>query len=132
MPATYNYVWCPHRKKTAGEHRLVWEKHNGPIPEGMDIDHINGDRRDNRIENLRLATRTQNLANGTKRKPGKSGFLGVCQRYNKWAAKISHGNRTLNLGYFSTPKAAARAYDAMARYLHGEFAMTNERLGLYG
>lgn len=45
------------------EHRFVWETNHGVIPIGMEIDHINGDRQDNRIENLRLVTRQQNNFN---------------------------------------------------------------------
>lgn len=42
------------------EHRIIWEMHNGPIPDGMQVDHINGVRDDNRIENLQLLTLVEN------------------------------------------------------------------------
>lgn len=59
---------CPYRKVSLAGfrpllHRLIWVWHNGAIPEGMWVDHINQDKRDNRIENLRLASWAQNLRN---------------------------------------------------------------------
>lgn len=72
-------------------HRLCWEIENGDIPEGMEIDHINGVRDDNRIDNLRLVTKKENLKNKGMYKSNSSGFTGVS--YDKsqdvWVSKIS-------------------------------------------
>ncbi len=60
------------RKKINGKsyyvHRLLWEEAHGPIPDGMMVDHINGDPKDNRLENLRCVTRGQNKHNSTVQK----------------------------------------------------------------
>ncbi|QJT70573.1 UNVERIFIED_ASMBLY: HNH endonuclease [Shigella phage 2019SD1] len=61
-------------------HRIIWEMHNGKIPEGMEIDHIWHNRWDNRIENLRLASRLENSKNVSLLKRNKSGRVGVCWR----------------------------------------------------
>ena len=58
-------------------HRVIWEMHNGPIPEGMQIDHINHIRTDNRLENLRLVTAPENMQNKSMDKRNKTGFTGV-------------------------------------------------------
>jgi len=106
-------------------HRLVWVMHNGPIEGGLFIDHINGKRDDNRIENLRLATNTQNLWNAHgPSKNNKSGFKGVNwdKVYNKWKASISANGKRHHLGYFSNPEDAGEAYRKAAKELHGDFA----------
>ena len=54
------YVIQYHNKKQWREHRWVWTQHHGEIPKGMEIDHINGKRDDNRIENLQMLTKKQN------------------------------------------------------------------------
>lgn len=102
-------------------HRLAWFFAHGEMPTG-DIDHINRDPSDNRISNLRLATRSQNLAN-KKAAGGSSEFKGVsyhCQR-QRWRATI----KDVHLGLFDTEEEAARAYDNAALNLYGEFAGLN-------
>ena len=101
-------------------HRAIWLWHNGILPVN-DIDHINGCRSDNRIENLRIATRSQNNQNQTKAKSNnKSGFLGVSwnNRDKKWFSRIKIDGKTINCGYFDTPEQAYAAYLAKKRELH--------------
>ena len=96
-------------------------------PEGIDVDHINGDRLDNRRGNLRLATRSENMRNATLRRNNTSGFVGVSWngRRGKWVARLKVGARHLNAGYFNDAASAARARDAAARTHYGEFATFN-------
>ena len=111
-------------------HHLVWMWHNGYMPD--EIDHINGIRDDNRIENLRECTRSQNSANAPKRKSydGKitsSKYKGVYwyKRYQKWKAQIGKDGKMIHLGYFDSERDAAKAYDSKAKELFGEFAAVN-------
>ena len=91
------------------------------------VDHINGESLDNRRSNLRGCTAAQNGANKGVGRRNRSGFKGVSfrQREQRWAATVSLERQDRWLGYFSTPEDAARAYDAAARELHGEFARLN-------
>src|SRR5699024_11445694 len=68
----------------------IWEMHHGKIPEGMEIDHINGIRDDNRIDNLRLVTSRTNDTNRAKSKANTSGVVGVCwdKRKGLWLVRI--------------------------------------------
>jgi hypothetical protein len=98
-----------------------------------DIDHINGRRDDNRWENLRQATRSQNLGNRCGNKKASSGFKGVShdKARDKWDSRIGYGNgKTMWLGLFDTEIEAARAYNQAAYLLHGEFAKLNTGVGL--
>ena len=110
----------------AQAHRVIWAMHYGEWP-SMHLDHINRDRSDNRISNLRLATPSQNCVNRPLlKKPTHSKYRGVCRaRTGKWTASISADRVIRHLGSFDTEIAAALAYDAAAKTLHGEFAMPN-------
>lgn len=107
-------------------HRLVWFLHHGNWPTEQ-IDHINGNPADNRIENLREATNSQNQHNRGVNKNNTSGFKGVCwdRPRGKWRAQLILNRKTLFLGHYDNPEAASKAYQNAARVLHGEFARTN-------
>lgn len=99
-------------------HRLAWLYVHGHWP-ANDIDHINGDRKDNRLANLREATRSENLQNQRRGRGGTSAFLGVSWRpYGKWSAQIYINGRKTSLGCFTTEEAAAAAYLAAKRANH--------------
>ena len=111
-------------------HRAIWERWNDAIVEGMTIDHVShGDfgGLDNRIENLRLATRREQQGNRRKSVSTGSKFKGVYwhSRAGKWAAQIHVNDHPEYLGVFSTEEAAACAYDVAAISRFGEFAKLN-------
>ena len=110
-------------------HRLAWFYMTGEWPES-EIDHINGVRDDNRWENLRLATHTQNIMNANIYKNNTSGYKGVyCSKktkINKWRASIRIDKILKHLGCFDTLSGAARAYNKAAKKHFGEFANLNE------
>lgn len=111
-------------RQTVLLHRFIL----GDVPKGVDVDHINGNRLDNRRCNLRKATRSQNAINRVRRDPrNTSGYRGVTfnKPWGKWVAKIGHTTGRQHLGGFQTAEEAARAYDEAALRLFGEFAQTN-------
>ncbi len=104
-------------------HRVCYAIAHGRWPSQF-IDHINGDRSDNRIFNLRECSRLQNNCNS--RSFGKCGFKGVSTDKGRWRARIGVSGRKMRfLGLHDTPEAAARAYDRAARELWGDFAKLN-------
>jgi len=140
-PATGRFTW----KKEAGTisngyrllrvnqknmwaHRVAWLLATGEDPEGMVIDHINGDRLDNRIENLRTATYSQNSANAKRHSRNTSGLKGASKRIKngrwtgRWQASITYQRQQMHLGEFDTKEEAHAAYLEAARRLQGEFA----------
>jgi hypothetical protein len=106
--------------------RVIWEMHNGPIPRGMEIDHINRDKSDDQVENLRLATRFQNNANTRAKSSNTSGFKGVDPHRGKWRARIRINGQRVNLGVFETAEEAAATYNAKASEAFGEFVYAAE------
>lgn len=96
------------------------------IPKKMQVDHINGNGLDNRRENLRLATHSQNLVNSGKR-IGKSGYRGVRwdKDRNKWRADIQFEGRKYSLGRSLLKKECAKLYDKKAKELYGKYAYLN-------
>jgi hypothetical protein len=104
--------------RTYPAHRLAWLLHFGAFPPEQ-LDHINGDRADNRIANLRACTNTQNQQNVAIR-VGVSGHIGVTwhKRSGKWHARIKHERKRTHLGQFDSIEDAAAAYQAAKRELH--------------
>jgi hypothetical protein len=102
-------------------HRLVWLHVHGEWPKGQ-IDHINGDKTDNRLANLREATAELNSQNQRKAMPGnRVGVLGVSpsdKTSGRWRARIKCGGRIVNLGNHPSPEAAHAAYIEAKRKLH--------------
>ena len=105
-------------------HRVIWVWMTGGLPDDC-IDHINRDVLDNSWMNLRQATRSQNQANRSAYNGSASRYLGVSRRGDKWSARITANYRDDHLGTFLTEMDAAKAYDAAAVRLHGEFANLN-------
>jgi len=105
------------------EHHLVWMLHHGSLST-LDIDHINGDTQDNRIENLREATRSQNLCNQKIRSDNKSGIKGVffVRSRDKWCATIQYDGLKKHLGYFDSIDDAVNARKNAEQMIHKEFA----------
>jgi hypothetical protein len=99
-------------------HRLAWLLHHGREPAG-DIDHANGNRSDNRIENLREASHAENMHNRRADHDNKSGIKGVC--WNKWKGKWMGYVNGKHVGYFSTPDAAEVAVREAREAAHGQF-----------
>jgi len=134
------------RGSTVVLHNMVWERMmEAPLPAGFLVDHINGDKLDNRRMNLRLATRSENEANKRKRRSHRkkdgsthtySRYKGVTKqqdgRKKCWRAIISTNannmgkTKQVNLGSYYTEREAAEAYNKAAIEMFGEFALLNE------
>lgn len=97
-------------------HRILWEKLVGKIPDGMQIDHINGDRTDNRLENLRLATNQQNSSN---REVGPLTNIDI--RCGNFRVKICHHGKSLYFGTYPDLELAQLVRDEARHSLNGEF-----------
>jgi hypothetical protein len=107
-------------------HRVIWIMFNGDIPDGFEIDHKDLNRRNNRIENLRLATQYQNGYNRNKTKRNVTGFKGVSLRTDRliYSVQIRKDGVNKHLGEFKDLKIAAKVYADAAKILHGEFVRT--------
>jgi HNH endonuclease len=108
--------------KTIYMHRLIMD-----APSEYDVDHINHNSLDNRKTNLRLATTSQNMQNGSIKKGNTSGYKGVSwnNRYKIFYAQIAYGGKNRYIGRFDDPVQAAKAYDKKAREIFGVFANVN-------
>lgn len=106
-------------------HRVVWAIVHGQWPD-EDVDHINGDRADNRISNLRAANRTQNNMNSGRRSDNTSGYRGVyfSKQQGQWHARVHFNRKAVHVGFFDTAEAAHIAYCEAAKKYHGEFVRT--------
>lgn len=104
-------------------------------PKGFDIDHINGNKLDNRKSNLRVCSHSQNQWNRSKQKNNTSGYKGVYldRRDGAWYSQVLSRQKDKRIVFsskrYKTPIEAARAYDRMALEHHGEFANLNFKRG---
>ena len=98
-------------------HRVIMD-----APDGLEVDHINGDKLDNRRDNLRHATSSQNKANVG---PFSGKYKGVDRKGRKWRAQIRVNGKKTHLGLYSHAIQAAMAYDSIAFAQWGEFAYLN-------
>jgi hypothetical protein len=92
-----------------------------------DIDHKNGNSLDNRVFNLRIATRAQNLANQPRPRNNTSGFKGAClvKSTGRWLAYVGTRERRIYLGCHDTAREAGMAYNRAAKKMYGKFAKLN-------
>jgi len=107
-------------------HILAWFYIYGEWP-NKQIDHKHNIKDDNRINELRLATQSQNSANRSKTKNNKSGYKGVRwhKQHKKWYAEIMKDYKRYFIGLFNDPIEAAKAYDKKALELFGKYAYLN-------
>jgi hypothetical protein len=115
-----NGGYAARSSKTYFMHRFIIN-----APDDMEVDHIDGDKLNNQLKNLRICTKSQNQSNSARRIDSTSGYKGVCKNHKKWQAYIQHGNKRIYLGTWNTPEDAARAYDKAAKKLNGNFSRTN-------
>lgn len=119
-PDGYVHGNDPENGKDVRLHRLVMGE-----PKGLEIDHINGNKLDNRRENLRECNRWQNKANTRIISTNTTGYKGVSWHKDKWQASIRVTGRLLYLGRYETKQEAAMAYNIAAREHFGDFAWLN-------
>ena len=125
------YVVIGHKKQRYYAHRLAWLYINGSI-ENEEIDHIDGDKFNNRISNLRPCTKSQNMQNVKIRVTNKSGFKGVSfhKASGKWLASATLCGKQVYLGLYTTPKEASAIYESWCRTNRQNFhrPTTNEKV----
>lgn len=105
-------------------HRLAWLYVHGHFPSDM-IDHIDGNRQNNKIDNLREATNSQNMMNGRKKSNCASPYKGVTRSGDKWKMTISIDGKQTYMGTFESEIEAAIAYNRAGFKYYGEFFRPN-------
>lgn len=112
--ASHGYRAISVKGKLQLAHRLAWMYVHGRWPEGV-IDHINGDKHDNRLSNLRDVSQSENNANARASKRSRSGNRGVFLHPNgKWRAQVTRKRKATSLGYFEKLEDAVAAYETAA------------------
>lgn len=107
------------KSKSISMHRAIMK-----TPEGMETDHINHNKLDNRRRNLRICDRFQNRHNRPRQRNNTSGHKGVSwyKKSNKWRVQITFHGKKIHVGVFVNIEDAAKAYQNKAKELFGEFA----------
>lgn len=107
-------------------HHAAWAIYHGNWPDG-EVDHIDRDKANNSIDNLRIVDRSQNCMNRSGHKDSTSKYKGVSYKKSigKWTSQIQHNKQSIHLGYYNNELDAAEAYDnSMVKY-HGDFGVSN-------
>lgn len=107
-------------------HRYIWEKLKGPIPDGMQIDHINCVKEDNRIENLRLVTNQQNCLNKKQcGRPSRTGIKNVIlMKDGRYLVRMSVNGKPTSFGIYDDIELAQVVAEEARRKYHGKYAFT--------
>lgn len=113
-----------YNKQHYREHRIIWVWMSGFDPCDLEVDHVNRIPDDNRWINLRLASRSQNVANSDIRSTNKSGYRGVYynKKKRKYDARIIYNNQLIFLGNFDDPKEAYSNYRKKSKELYGDYS----------
>lgn len=125
------YTWCLSKRgyiiTSVNRRKVCLHRMILPIDSGFDIDHINGNKLDNRRSNLRVCTHQQNCFNQKKRCTNTSGYIGVSKmkRVNRYEAYINLSGKKIYIGLYDTALEAAINRDIAALYYYGEFARLN-------
>ena len=118
---TNGYKIVQYDKKFRMLHRVIWDYHYDEGCEGYLIDHIDNDRLNNRIENLRVCDYSQNAANSFSHSDSRLKSKGVSVHGNKFRAQIAHQGKRYHLGVFDTEEEAREVYKEKALQLYGEY-----------
>jgi hypothetical protein len=119
------YLQCEVSGKAFMVHRVIYEMHFGKISDGMTIDHIDRNPLNNKIENLRLATQSQNSINTSVPKNNTTGYKGVLTTPSgKFQARLGYKGKKLYLGLFDTAEEAAECVKENSKKLYGEFTIS--------
>lgn len=105
----HGYIRLGYKRRYYLVHRLVWLWHHKVYPKGV-MDHINGDRSDNRIENLRIVSVRANGLNKLLHREGRLPGASYCKRHKKWKSSIWLNKKRHSLGSFETELEAHNAY----------------------
>lgn len=126
-PDYQGYIMIRLKGKLYKAHRIAFALGHNTVDIPDILDHINGDKKDNRLVNLRAATVQQNNYNQRKQKNTTSKYKGVSwhPRHQKWQARIRINGKQKHLGYYTSEEEAYAAYCKVAVELHGEFANLN-------
>ena len=116
-------------------HRLIYQFHHGSCPDF--IDHIDGNRQNNNIENLRPATISENNQNSKEKNTNKLGVKGVCIERGRYKANIKVNGKSKHLGYFYSLEEAKIVYEEFSKKIHGDYSFHRrprvyEGLGVQG
>lgn len=136
-PCVLPHHWCaakPHRvwyavSRINGEYTYLHRFIMQAVPRSR-IDHKNGDGLDCTRANLRFVTNQENAFNSVKRVDSQNPYKGIFRQGDRWRAYLRLNGKAIHLGIFDTAADAARAYDAKAIEIFGEYARTNRMLGL--